>query len=143
MLGLAVCAFTAAGYDSPEAVAQWAGGCLQETLAVLGGRRDPWTRRIRPPSVRTFARVFERIDAEAFNAALYAYLAALPASPPGALPVVTRHERERRRAARAAAPRIAGPAGAGRRGWALDDSATSRPRARQLASSNKGAFAWT
>lgn len=76
-------------------------GCMQETLAVLGGRRDPWTR-IRPPSARTFARVFERINAEAFNAALYGYLAALPASPPGALPAVTRHEREQRRAARAA-----------------------------------------
>src|SRR5580704_1542768 len=60
VLGLAVCAFTAAGHDSPEAVAQLAAGCVQETLAVLGGRRDPWTRRIRPPSVRTFARVFER-----------------------------------------------------------------------------------
>jgi len=112
VLGLAVCAFTAAGHDSPEAVAQWAAGCWQETLAVLGGRRDPWTRRIRPPSVRTFARVFERIDAEAFNAALYGYLAALPASPPGALPAVTRHEREQRRAARAAAsPGLPGLAG--------------------------------
>jgi hypothetical protein len=47
--------------------------------------------------------VFERIDAEAFNAALYGYLAARPAGPPGALPAVTRHEREQRRAARAAA----------------------------------------
>ena len=103
VLGLAVCAFTAAGHDSPEAVAQWAAGCVQETLAVLGGRRDPWTRRIRPPSARTFARVFERIDAEALNAALYGYLAVLPASPPGALPAVTRHEREQRRAARGAA----------------------------------------
>ena len=116
VLGLAVCAFTAAGHDSPEAVAQWAAGCWQETLAVLGGRRDPWTRRIRPPSVRTFARVFERIDAEAFNVALYGYLAALPASPPGALPAVTRHEREQRRAARAAAspglPGLAGQAAA-------------------------------
>jgi DDE_Tnp_1-associated len=103
VLGLAVCAFTAAGHDSPEAVAQWAAGCVPETLALLGGRRDPWTRRIRPPSARTFARVFERIDAEAFNAALYGYLAALSASSPGALPAVTRHEREQRRAARAAA----------------------------------------
>jgi hypothetical protein len=103
VLGLAVCAFTAAGHDSPQAVAEWAAGCLPETLAVLGGRRDPWTRRIRPPSARTFARVFERIDAEAFNAALYGYLAALPADPPDALPAVTRHEREQRRAARAAA----------------------------------------
>jgi len=37
------------------------------------------------------------------NAALYGYLAALPASPPDALPAVTRHEREQRRAAAAAA----------------------------------------
>jgi predicted transposase YbfD/YdcC len=103
VLGLAVCAFTAAGHDSPEAVAQWAGCCSQATLAVLGGRRDPWTGRIRPPSVRTFCRIFGRIDAEAFNAAVCGYLAALPPRPAGELPEVTRHEREQRRAARAAA----------------------------------------
>lgn len=103
VLGLAVCAFTAAGHDSPEAIAEWAACCSQATLAALGGRRDPWTGRIRPPSVRTFSRIFGRIDAEAFNAAVYSYLAALPASSPDALPGVTRHEREQRRAARAAA----------------------------------------
>jgi predicted transposase YbfD/YdcC len=101
VLGLAVCAFTAAGHDSPVAIAEWAAGCSQDTLAALGGRRDPWTRRIRPPSIRTFSRVFGGIDAEAFNAAVYGYLAALPASPPGALPPVTLHEREQRRAAAA------------------------------------------
>lgn len=101
VLALAVCAFTAAGHDSPEAVAEWAAGCSQGTLAVLGGRRDPWARQIRRPSVRTFSRVFCRIDAEAFNAAVYGYLAAVPASPAGALPAVTVHEREQRRAARA------------------------------------------
>jgi len=103
VLALAICSFTAAGHDSPAAVAEWAAGCAQDTLAVLGGRRDPWTRWIRSPSVRTFSRVFKDIDAEAFNAALYGYLSALPASPPGALPAVTRHEREQRRAAAAAA----------------------------------------
>jgi predicted transposase YbfD/YdcC len=103
VLALAVCAFTAAGHDSPEAIAQWAAGCSQATLAALGGRRDPWTGRIRPPSVRTFSRVFGRIDAGAFNAAVYGYLAALPAGSPDAFPGVTRHEREQRRAARAAA----------------------------------------
>ena len=101
VLALAVCAFTAAGHDSPVAIAEWAAGCSQDTLATLGGRRDPWTRRIRPPSIRTFSRVFGGIDADAFNAALYGYLAALPASPPGALPPVTLHEREQRRAAAA------------------------------------------
>jgi hypothetical protein len=98
VLGLAVCAFTAAGHDSPVAIAEWAAGCSQEVLAALGGRRDPWTRRIRPPSIRTFSRVFGGIDADAFNAALYGYL---PAGPPGALPPVTLHEREQRRAAAA------------------------------------------
>jgi hypothetical protein len=82
VLALAVCAFTAAGHDSPVAIAEWAAGCSQDTLAALGGRRDPWTRRIRPPSIRTVSRVFDGIDAEAFNAALYGYLAAPPASPP-------------------------------------------------------------
>jgi len=86
VLALAICAFTAAGHDSPAAVAEWAAGCSQDTLAVLGGRRDPWTGRIRPPSARTFSRVFGHFDAEAFNAALYGYLAAVPASPPDALP---------------------------------------------------------
>lgn len=103
VLALAICAFTAAGHDSPAAVAEWAVGCSQDALAVLGGRRDPWIRRIRPPSVRAFSRVFKDIDAEAFNVALYGYLAAMPVSPPGALPAMTRHEREQRRAAAAAA----------------------------------------
>jgi DDE_Tnp_1-associated len=101
VLALAICAFTAAGHDSPAAAAEWAAGCSQRTLAVLGGRRDPWAQRIRAPSARTFARVFTGLDAGAFNAAVYGYLGSLPASPAGALPAVTRREREQRRAARA------------------------------------------
>lgn len=101
VLALAVCAYTAAGHDCAEAVAEWAVGCSQQTLAALGGRRDPWSMRIRPPSARTFGRILEKIDAEVFNAALYGYLAVLPAGQPQDLPVVTRHEREQRRAARA------------------------------------------
>ncbi len=100
VLAVAVCAFTAAGHDSPEAIAEWAACCSQQTMAALGGRRDPWTGRIRPPSVRTFSRIFARIDAEAFNAAVYGYLAALPPRPAQELPALTRHEREQRRAAR-------------------------------------------
>jgi len=49
VLTLAICAFTAAGHDSPAAVAEWVAGCSQDTLAVLGGRRDSWTRWIRSP----------------------------------------------------------------------------------------------
>ena len=50
VLALAICAFTAAGHDSPAAAAEWAAGCSQHTLAVLGGQRDPWAQRIRAPS---------------------------------------------------------------------------------------------
>jgi len=103
VLALAVCAFTAAGHDSPTAIAEWAAGCSQATLAALGGRRDPWAGRIRPPGARTLCRIFGRIDAEAFNAAVCGYLAALAPRLAEELPEVTRHEREQRRAARAAA----------------------------------------
>jgi predicted transposase YbfD/YdcC len=99
VLALAVCAFTAAGYDSPSAIADWASGCSQETLAVLGGRRDPWTGRVRPPCERTFRRVFARIDAAAFNDAVHGYLAAMRPAAPAALPEAVRREREQRRAA--------------------------------------------
>ena len=129
VLALAVCAFTAAGHDSPEAVAEWAACCSQATLAALGGRRDPWAGRIRPPSVRTFSRIFGRIDAEAFNAAVCGYLAALPPRPAEELPEVTRHEREQRRAARAAAADgIAWPYASAAAGW-LTGAATD-PAAR-------------
>lgn len=99
VLALAVCAFTAAGHDSPSAVAGWASGCSQETLAALGGRRDPWAGKIRPPCERTFRRVFTRIGAAAFNDAVHGYLAAMPQAAPDALPEASRHEREQRRAA--------------------------------------------
>ena len=82
----------------PSAIADWAAGCSQQTLAVLGGRRDPWAGLIRPPCERTFRRVFTKADAGALNQALYGYLAALPPGPSAALPEVTRHEREQRRA---------------------------------------------
>lgn len=99
VLALAVCAFTAAGHDSPTAIAEWAAACSREALLVLGGRPDPLTGRVRPPSTRTFRRVFARIDADALNQALYDFLEVMPAAAPGELPEVTRREREQRRAA--------------------------------------------
>ena len=102
VLALAVCAFTAAGHDSPTAIAEWAASCTRETLLALGGRPDPLTRRAWPPSTRTFRRVFARIDADALNQALYDFLEAMPPAAPEGLPQVARHEREQRRAAAAA-----------------------------------------
>jgi hypothetical protein len=37
VLGLAVCAFTAAGHDSPVAIAEWAAGCSREILQTCRG----------------------------------------------------------------------------------------------------------
>jgi hypothetical protein len=72
------------------------------------GAADPAAER------PTFAHVFTALDAGAFNAAVYGYLASLPASPTDALPAVTRREREQRRAARArpAPPGLLGQAAA-------------------------------
>jgi len=102
VLALAVCAFTAAGHDSPTAIAEWAAGCSRQTLLVLGGRPDPLTGHVWPPSTRTFRRVLARIDADALNQALYGFLKVMPAAAPEELPGVTQREREQRRAAAAA-----------------------------------------
>jgi DDE_Tnp_1-associated/Transposase DDE domain len=99
VLALAVCAFTAAGHDSPAAIADWACGCSQEVLVILGGRRDPWTGRARPPCERTFRRVFARIGAAAVNDAVHGYLAVVRPAAPDGLPEPVRREREQRRAA--------------------------------------------
>jgi predicted transposase YbfD/YdcC len=109
VLALAVCAFTAAGHDSPAAIAEWARSSSREALLLLGGRADPLTGRVWPPSARTFRRVFAKIDADAFNQALYAFPEVMPASAPESLPEVTRREREQRRAAaKARKPAVAG-----------------------------------
>ena len=126
VLALAVCAFTAAGHDSPTAIAEWAADCPQETLLILGGRPDPLTGKVRPPAARTFGRVFGKIDAGAFNQALYDYLEVMPAAPAGELPQAVRHEREQRRAAAAARE----PAVPGLLPQAAADGKTARGAAR-------------
>lgn len=109
VLALAVCAFTAAGHDSPSAIAEWSRDCARETLALLDGRPDPLTGRIWPPGERTFRRIFQKISAAAFNRALYSFLDAVQEEPPEDLPDVIRREREQRRAAaEAAEPGIPG-----------------------------------
>jgi hypothetical protein len=102
VLALAVCAFTAAGHDSPTAIAEWAADCPREALLILGGRPDPLTGRVRPPSTRAFRRVFAKINADALNQALYDFLEIMPPAAPEELPEVTRREREQRRAVAAA-----------------------------------------
>jgi predicted transposase YbfD/YdcC len=112
VLAVAVCAVTATGHDSPTAIAEWAADCPQETLAALGARRDPLTRRCRAPSARTVSRVLGGVDADALDAALCGYVAELAAAgagePPAETDETTRAEREQRRA-RAARRKRAAP----------------------------------
>jgi DDE_Tnp_1-associated len=99
VLALAVCAFTAAGHDSPSAIADWAAGCDQDGLAALGGRRDPLSGLVRPPCERTFRRIFSKADDAAVNDVVHGYLAAMPQAGQDELPEAARREREQRRAA--------------------------------------------
>jgi predicted transposase YbfD/YdcC len=96
---LAVCAFTAAGHDSPAAIAEWSRGCTQDTLALLDGRPDPLAGRVHPPSERTFRRILQKISAAAFDRALRSFLDTVQEEAPQELPEVIRREREQRRAA--------------------------------------------
>jgi predicted transposase YbfD/YdcC len=102
VLALAVCAFAAAGHDSPSAIAEWAAGCSRDTLLLLGGRPCSLTGRVRAPSTRTFSRVFGKAPADEVNRALCGFLEGTPPAAPEDLPEVARHEREQRRAAAAA-----------------------------------------
>ena len=99
VLALAVCAFTAAGHDSPSAIADWAAGCDQEDLATLGGRRDPLSGLVRPPCERTFRRIFSKAGGAAVNDAVHGCLAAMPQAGRDDLPEAACREREQRRAA--------------------------------------------
>jgi hypothetical protein len=114
VLALAVCAFTAAGHDSPTAIAEWARDRSPQTLPAPGGRQHPLVGHVGAPSARTFRRVFAKIDAHSFNQALYGFLE------------VTRHrhrgacQRLRSASGSSAAPRkragrATQPAAAGRR----------------------------
>jgi len=68
IVALAVCACLA-GARSFEAIAQWARELSRDALGRLGGRRP------RPPSEPTFRRVLQRLDADALDAQVGAWLA--------------------------------------------------------------------
>ncbi len=77
---LAVCAAAVcAGAVTIEAVAEWAADAPGEVLALLGVRRHPLGRR-RTPSRRCLTAVLARIDADALDRAVCAWLTARSAS---------------------------------------------------------------
>jgi predicted transposase YbfD/YdcC len=71
-----------AGASSLAAIGEWAGDAPCQVLAALGVRRDPLTGTWRPPGEATVRRVLARIDADALDRAIGAWLAAQQPSPP-------------------------------------------------------------
>jgi hypothetical protein len=81
VLAVAACAVLA-GARSLAAIGEWAADAPGPVLAALGVRRDPLTGAWRPPAEATVRRVLARIDPDALDRAIGAWLAAQQPSPP-------------------------------------------------------------
>jgi predicted transposase YbfD/YdcC len=91
VLGVAVCAVLA-GARTLAAIGEWASDAPGQVLAALGTRRDPWTGAWQPPAEATVRRVLARVDPDALDRAIGAWLAgqqpssAAPRPPPAPCP---------------------------------------------------------
>jgi predicted transposase YbfD/YdcC len=81
VLAVAVCAVLT-GARSLAAIGEWASDAPGQVLAALGVRRDLLTGTWRPPGEATVRRVLARIDADALDRAISAWLAAQQPPPP-------------------------------------------------------------
>ena len=81
VLAVAVAAVLA-GARSLAAIGEWAGDTPGQVLAALGVRRDLLTGAWRPPGEATVRRVLARIDPDALDLVIGAWLAAQQPSPP-------------------------------------------------------------
>jgi hypothetical protein len=88
VLAVAVCAVLA-GARSLAAIGEWASGAPGQVLAALGVRRDPWTGVWRPPGEATVRRVLARIDPDALDRAIGAWLGGQQPPPPTIPPPAT------------------------------------------------------
>jgi predicted transposase YbfD/YdcC len=89
VLGVAVAAVLA-GARSLAAIGEWAADAPGQVLAALGVRRDPLTGAFRPPTEATVRRVLARVDPDALDRAIGAWLAhqqPAPRRPPRAVAV--------------------------------------------------------
>jgi hypothetical protein len=85
VLGVAVCAVLA-GAKSLAAIGEWAADAPGPVLAALGIRRDPRTGAFRPPAEATVRRVLARVDPDALDRTIGAWLAAQRPPPPANRP---------------------------------------------------------
>ncbi len=92
VLAVAVAAVVA-GASSLVAIGEWASDAPCQVLAALGVRRDPLTGVWRPPGEATVRRVLARIDADALDRAIGAWLAARPLPRPANPPPPARSPR--------------------------------------------------
>jgi predicted transposase YbfD/YdcC len=94
VLGVAVAAVLA-GARSLAAIGEWTSDASGQVLAALGTRRDPLTGTFRPPGEATVRRVLARIDPDALDRAIGAWLAVQqpPPSPTRPSPVSRRPHR--------------------------------------------------
>jgi DDE_Tnp_1-associated/Transposase DDE domain len=84
-----------AGARSLAAIGEWASDAPGQVLAALGIRRDPWTGAFRPPGEATVRRVLARIDPDALDRVIGAWLAGQqpPPRPATRPPLATRSSR--------------------------------------------------
>jgi hypothetical protein len=88
VLAVAVAAVLA-GARSLAAIGEWTSDAPDQVLAALGVRRDPLRRVWRPPGEATVRRVLARIDPDALDRVIGAWLASQqppPANPPSPTP---------------------------------------------------------
>jgi hypothetical protein len=92
VLAVAACAVLA-GARSLTAIGEWAADAPGQVLAALGVRRDPLTGAFRPPAEATVRRVLARVDPDALDRAIGAWLARQQPSPPTGRPPPRRPRR--------------------------------------------------
>jgi predicted transposase YbfD/YdcC len=85
VLGVAVAAVLA-GARSLAAIGEWAADAPGPILAALGVRRDPLTGAWRPPAEATVRRVLARVDPDALDRAISAWLAGQQPPSPASRP---------------------------------------------------------
>jgi hypothetical protein len=85
VLAVAVAAVLA-GARSLAAIGEWAADAPGPVLAALGARRDPLRRVWRPPGEATVRRVLARVDPDALDRAIGAWLTDQPPPPPTTRP---------------------------------------------------------
>jgi hypothetical protein len=85
VLAVAACAVLA-GARSLAAIGEWAADAPGPVLAALGVRRHPLTGAFRPPAEATVRRVLARVDPDALDRAIGAWLARQQPPPPTSRP---------------------------------------------------------